>query len=216
MDTKTLMLLGGGGVALYLLTNNNAATTTTPTVTNPQGLVGINSGLPGGNGSYDTVANYSDLLAAVPNLGNPNYQMTPAELNQYLANYLDLRQGLATWSGGLSPHNIQYHWTNGGCAQKRIFLPLQPPSMAAFVPPPPSSGSSWTSWIGPVLQVAGTVVEAVAGVDNPKYDLTAGEIEVLITGAAILKDILPFYEMNQSTRVEMATNRLNSLLSDYV
>jgi hypothetical protein len=215
MDTKKILLIGGGGLALYLLLKGNS-TTTAPTTNNPQGLVGVNSGIPGGNGSFDTVANYTALLAAVPNLGNPKYMMTPDERAQYLANYLDLRQGLATWPGGLTAPNIQHHWETSGCAEKRIFIPLVPPSGAAYVAPPASSGSSWTSWIGPVLSVAGEVISAVAGVNTPTYDLTAGEVQCLITGAAVMNDILPFYQANNETAVTKATNRLHKLLSDYV
>lgn len=220
MKTSTILLLGAGGLGLLWYMNNNGSLTaaaaatqsTTPTADNPQGLVGINSGVLGGNGSFYQCANYAALLAAIPELGNVNHVFTPAEATQYFANYTDLQQGLASWAGGLSVHNAQYHWNKYGCAEKRIFVPLVPPSTAAYIPAPKST-SSGSSWISTSLQVAGAVA-AILGTNN--YNLTDGDVQCLITGAAVFNDILPFYQKNQPAKVQSATNRLNSLLTEYV
>jgi hypothetical protein len=235
MDPMTLFLLAIGGLGLFVIAKDKAASSTTAattnsqavTATNPQGLYGINSGiigpsLSGGVGHYNTVSNYPALVAAMPELGNVNHVFTQADATQYYANYLDLRQVIPTWegnlSGGLTLANAQYHWSvSGGCAQKRIFIPLVPPSNVPGAAPAPKSSSS-TSWIGPALQVAGIVVSAVAGTNdsNNTYGLNDTEINCLITGAAVLNDILPFYEAKQPAKVTAATNRLNTLLVQYV
>lgn len=209
MKTTEIVLFGGAGlVLLYLLKGNGSISLPGSTPDN----IGINSGQLGGNGSFNTVANYEQLLAANPNLGNPNYQMNGMEAGQYLSNYLDLRQGIGAESGGLSLANVNKHWHQYGCAEKRIFLPLQPPSMVTYIPPPKSaSGSSWTSWIGTALEIAA----AIAGTDQGK-GLNDKEIEVLITGGAILTDILPFYQLADPQRVLKAETKLQSLLLQYI
>lgn len=99
--------------------------------------VPTNYGVNGGKGidpttgnpsDYDFASNYTALIAANPNLLNPNYQLAPAEIAQYLANYLDLR------GGGLTPSTAQQHWTNYGVSQERIFIPLVPVSSEAWQP----------------------------------------------------------------------------------
>lgn len=230
MKNENLLLLGGGTVALFLLMQNNgsqatASTTTQAGVTAPVQLVGINSGQLGGNGSYYTCSNYAALLAADPNLGNPNYIMTPAQVNQYMANYADIREAMPSWVGHKygngapapnPPQNVQQaaqtHWWMGGCAQKRIFYPLTPTSPALEVPPPANGSGSSGSWVGTALQVAGTVAAFLGNPDN----LNDGEIQCLFTGGAVLTDILPFYKMNNNAAVTTAQNRLTNLLLMYV
>jgi hypothetical protein len=191
---------------------------------------GINSGVRGGNGSFYTCSNYAQLLAANPNLGNPSYQMSAGENTQYLANYSDLQQGLPSWIGvrqpdGSTPQNInqaaQAHWKYFGCAEKRIFLPLQPPSTAAYIPPPAnvkaaSSGGGGSFWSS-ALQVAGAVAETaiLAGTPADPYQLTDAEVNIIVTGSAIAKNILPFYLQVAPELVASINNKMDVLLSAY-
>src|SRR5579862_3270049 len=172
------LLIIGGAAAAYLLLNSNTQTapggasvnpitnalanllpgSTTTTQQIPTNY-GINSGIRGGNGSYFLVSNYQTLLQANPNLGNPNYIMTALENGQYIANYLDLQQGLPAWIGhkaidGSTPGNLaqaaQVHWKSYGCAEKRIFLPMQPPSAGQFIPAPAAPKSSGPGVFGTI------------------------------------------------------------------
>lgn len=234
-SNNTLLYVGAAAVGAYLLLGKSSK----PAQTLPNGsiipaggstTIGFNSGIKGGNGSFYTVANYSQLLAANPNLGNPNYQMTSAEINQYMANYSDLQQAFPAdiQTGavfyGIKSTSIQQlaqlHWLHSGCAEQRIFLPLQPPSTANYIPPPPnpattsSSSGSGSAWVGDALKIAGTVAAIFLGpADNPQ--LNALEAQTLITGAAVLKKILPIYLQVDPTLVNSIQNKLDGLLSQY-
>lgn len=233
-------IIVGGVAAAYLLLK--PASTTVPGTVPATGLssllpgatsqvpttYGINSGLKGGNGSFYTVANYQQLLIANPNLGNPNYQLSASELAQYLANYLDLQQGLPTWIG---EHNAagqlistlqqaeQAHWNLHGCAEQRIFLPLQPPSTGSYVPPPPApvaAKKSGSSWISSAVNIAGSVALALLGNQTTKdYVLTDGDWQTIVAGAAISKKILPLYLQVDPNLVASISNKIDSVLSDY-
>jgi len=233
MKTDQILLYGGGALAAYFLflkpgttTSLTPGTTSTsvPGSTTATGLIGINSGITDSTGSFYTVSNYNQLLAANPNLGNPNYQMTSAELNQYLANYLDLRQGLPTWIGKKSPSGQtistmqqaeQVHWQYHGCAEKRIFLPLQPTSNGNYVPPPvntASSGSSGgSSWVSSALGIATTVI----GLLGPDEQLNDADCQALFTMSAIIKDILPLYAESDPILTRAIETRMNALLTQY-
>lgn len=256
-------LIVGGLAAAYLLLNSNSGSS--PAAGNPvtDALVpqpaasavpttyGINSGVRGGNGSFYTVSNYAQLLAANPNLGNPNYQMTATENGQYFNNYLDLQQGLPSWVGqkmlnGVKATSlmqaIQGHWTFYGCAEKRIFLPLQPPSGAQYIPPPPQPKSSGSGIFGTILRVATIVggaalTVASAGTAAPLIaagtsaaltaesaihgigaagQLNDAELQLLFQSAAIIYDILPLYQNNDPVLVAGIKQRLDELLKQYV
>jgi hypothetical protein len=220
MKSNTL-LIAGGAVAAYFLfikPKTTAVTTLPGGTTLPPGspiptTYGINGGYSGPNAAV--VSNYAQILAANPNIGNPNYQLTPAEAQQYAANYADISQGVATWPGGLSQANLQKHWSLYGCAQRRIFLPLQPPSTANFIPPvnnPNSSGGS-SSWVGSAIGTIGSIALAILGTSGEK--LNNAECQLLITGGLVIKDILPMYAQNNPQYVDMATAKLNDLLTQY-
>lgn len=232
MKTEQLLLLGGAGIAAYMLLKPHAQTipgsgTTIPVSTGSGGttvLVGKNSGVRGGNGSFYTVSNYNQLLQANPNLGNPQYQMTSSELAQYLANYSDLQQGLPSWVGQKDPTgNImtsltraeQVHWQYHGCAEQRIFLPLQPPSTANYIPPPPntntSSGSSGGGWLSSALGIATTVI----GLLGEPAQLNNADAQALFTMSAIIKDILPLYASTDPLLTRAIEVRMNTLLIQY-
>ena len=242
-NNNTILYIGAAAAAYYLFLRPQTPTTpgsSSVSVINPStGLTsllpgsssgtpttyGVNVGVPGGS---PQITNYAALLAANPNLANPNYQMTAAENAQYLANYLDLQQGLQSWinhkmADGTTPKNIQQaaqsHWHMYGCAEKRIFLPLQPPSSKQFVPPPANAKSSGggSSWVGTALTVAGSVAVALIGPPDsePTEQLSDAEIQMLVTGGAILKKILPFYLEVAPTLVTSIENKLDSLVSQY-
>lgn len=184
--------------------------------------VGINSGVKGGNGSFYTVSNYNQLVAANPNLSNPNYQMSAAENAQYLANYQDLQTGLPTWVGqkmldGQTATSltmaIQGHWRIYGCAEHRIFVPMQPPSGAAFIPPPanPKSSGGGSSWVSTALGIATTLV----GILGEPEQLNNADCQMLFTMSAVVKDILPLYDQADPLLTRLIDNRMTTLLNQY-
>ena len=141
--------------------------------------------------------------------------MTASEAGQYAANYLDIQQGVATWpGGGLTQANLQKHWTLFGCAEKRIFLPLQPPSGAPFVPTQQNAKSSGgsSSWVSSALTLAGTVLPMILGPD-PK--LNNADCQMLFTGAAVIRDILPMFRKNNPALVNSIDAKLTDLLKQY-
>lgn len=235
---KTL-LYAGGAVAAYLLFIKPKTTTVPGTVLVPgsslpvssSSLIAINSGVKGGDGSFYKVSNYSQLVALNPNLSNPNYQLTPAESSQYLSNYLNLQQGLPGWVGqtynGVRINSlaqaVQRHWTVYGVANQMVFVPMQPPSNANFVPAQPnvnSSGGGGSSWVGSALSTVGSVavaalpyLMAIAGPNEPV--LNDAECQILFTGSAILKDILPYYAQMNRQAVSIIQTGLDDLLTQY-
>lgn len=189
--------------------------TVTDTNVNPQGIptdYGINIGSDGVHAAVPS--NYAVLCQYNPNLLNPKYQLTAAELTQYKNNYMDIQQGVATWPGGLSNANLQKHWTQYGVAQQRIYLPMVPISAPGYVAPPvPPKAKSSGSWITTALQVAGSVAIAFAGPNDT--DLNAGEINIVNTSAAVMKKILPFYLQVDTKLVDSIENKIDLLVSHY-
>jgi hypothetical protein len=232
-NDNTLLYVGIAAVGAYFIFSGSGTSTATSALSNilpgaTGSLVGINSGIRGGSGDFYTVSNYAALLSADPNLGNPQYQMSAAENAQYIANYQDLQTGLALFvqQGGVNgfkfntmPAAAQYHWTYYGCSEKRIFLPLQPPSTAAYVapPPPPKSATAakptTQSWITTGLQVAGTLA-MLLGPNDPQ--LSTGDLYVLLNASGIIKNILPFYLQADGILVDSIENKMNSLIAQYV
>jgi hypothetical protein len=233
------MLYGGIAVAAYLFLKPKTATTTPvytggstpvytggssslPVVTTPvtsnsnilpaakpgEQLISADSGV--------TPSQYAYAQSINPNIGNPNYTLSDAEVQQYLANYLDLRQGLPTWIGQDKslPNAARHHWKQYGAFEKRVFLQFMPPAQKAYVPAPSnpnssnSSGGGGCSWCSTALTVAGTVV-AMLGVDPILNDM---EIETLFAGSAILKEILPMFPQSQTANMN---ERLDILLEKY-
>lgn len=236
-----LMTSGGGGganpVTSLVTTATNAllpastavpAASSAPSVSVPASMMGVNSGVRGGNGSYYTCSNYNTLAKADPNLLNPNYTLTAAQQSTYLSNYLDLQQGLPAWIGNVIPGTktkitnlpmaIQVHWKTNGCAQQRIYYPLQPASGAAYVAPPanPKSSGGGSSWIGSAISAAATIIVAVAGPDDTiSQPLNNAEVNLVITSAAVIKNLLPFYLQVNPELVHSINNRVDSLVSHY-
>lgn len=226
-----LLIAGIGVGALYLLSSNsNPLASIIPTGNSasiiPGGTTTTQTQLYGVNNGTGVVSNYAQLVVADPNLGNPNYQMTDNEVAQYLANYLDLQQGLPSWIGhkqhnGVTPKTLQQaaqvHWTTFGCAEKRIFLPLQPPSNKPYVPPPKNakSSGSGSSWIGPTISAVGTIVASLLGPGEPDPVLNDGELQVLFTGGKVLKDILPMFADADPMLTKAIDQQFTALLLPY-
>jgi hypothetical protein len=229
-----------GSFVPYQSSSTAAATT---------GLIAINSGIaqPVPGGSVDIISNYDTLVSENPNLGNPGYVMTAEENAQYLLNYLDLRQwdysyGPAFQGPPLKGQSIaqaaQWHWQNHGCAEKRVFCILEPPSMIPYAGAQPTKH---TSAFGEVLKiatvVAGSAIEiasagtataivapataaalaaesAIKGTTDAPA-LSSLDSEILFTGAGILIDILPYYNQAAKKSVKLINTKLHLLLNQY-
>lgn len=234
MDTGKILLYGGGAVAAYFLflapktpgiSSNPLNSILNPGSAGISTTVGINSGVKGGNGSFYLCSNYAALLSANPNLGNPSYILSPAENSQYLANYSDLQTGLPTWVGqkdnrgitvGSLSQAVQEHWSIYGCAEKRIFLPMQPPSTAAFIPPPANPKSSGgSSTLSTVLGTAVSVLGLLLGEDEGQR-LNDKDLELLFTGSKVVFDILPFYVTVDPKNSGLIGDKLTEVLNDYM
>lgn len=224
MDTSKLLLYGGGALAVYyffIAPKSGGALPGSGLFPAPasQGqsptTYGVNSGQKGGSGSFYTVANYQQLLQANPNLGNPNYQLTQAERNQYIANYSDLQTGIATWPGGITPANVQRHWNVYGVPEQRIFLPLQPPSTAAWIAPPSNPASSGgSSTFSSILGVATTVLGLILGPSKDEK-LNDKDLELLFTGAYVIYEILPLYAESDPALTMAIKDKLTDVLTQY-
>lgn len=247
MKTNEMLMIGGAAVAAYLLLNKSGGITAptgintgtgTSSILNPGGTTAIAGKVPvqqvlPGIVSTATVPTpptnfdqtyfltyvYPIAIASNPNLTNPNYQLSPTELNQYAANYLTIRQGVATWTsnGGNLNLNLQSHWRQYGVAQKLIFIPFLPTNTTPYVPPVSTSttsgsGSSFGSILGDIGKGV-ALVSALAGVSD---DVTPLELQVIATGAVIAKDLIPMYYAGSGGGAFFVEDNLNSFLTQYL
>jgi len=208
-NATTPVYSSGGG----LITTTPPATTTInagnlPAPQPGEKIISVDSGV--------TPSQYAYAQSVNPNIGNPNYTLSDSEVQQYLQNYLDLRQGLPTWIGDdkTLPNAARHHWKEYGALERRVFLPFMPPSQKVYVPSPNnpnssnSGGGGGCSWCSTALTVAGTVV-AMLGVEPV---LNNSEIETLFAGSAILKQVLPMFPANQTANM---IERMDILLEKY-
>jgi hypothetical protein len=249
MKTNTLLLLGGAGVAAYFLLGQSSSTTatvpgtttnllssllpsTTATSSVPAGYVPIQVVLP----TVSTVGNvptppatynqqyfatyiYPVAIAFNPNLTNPNYHLTTAELNQYAANFPGMAQTVAAWTsnGGNLMLNLQSHWTQYGVAQKLIFIPFLPINNGAAQPPAVNakakSGNVLTDALS-VVSVATPILLKVLGPD-PDPQLNYAEVELLMNGSYIAKSILPFFYALPGSVALDTENAIDEVLTKY-
>lgn len=226
MSKPNWLLIGGLGVGGYMLLSGKIST---PSVTTA--ITSTSPTVPGApavpatfNKSYYLAYQYPAMLAANPNVGNPNYTLTQAEASQYLANYLDLQQFFQNNAPGFNGvpksdvlASLQYHWKVFGVPEQRTFLPLMPQSNVPYVYPPvpakPVSSGGFLSVLGDIAKIAAPVV-AILGIDDRR--LNAQEVEVLVSGSAIIKNILPFYLNSDKQLVTLIDNKVNELLTQYV
>lgn len=206
---NNLLLYGGAAVAAYLLFFNKSSATPVNTTQNYSNIPPPPAVY---SQAYYEQYQYPAMLAANPNVGNPNYRLTDAEANQYLQNYLDLAQGLQleATNGMTIQDAARRHWTNHGVAEKRTFLPLMPQDKTPFVPPPANNNASSGSWITSALGIATSVVGLLGPGD---VTLNQREAEVLINGGAILKNILPLF--SEDPREVAIDKKLTVLLEKY-
>lgn len=153
------------------------------------------------------------------NIGNASYTLAPGEAQQYLQNYLDVNQ----WSTsaavlkqfGNQQAAAQYHWKTFGAIERRTFLPLYPPFNTNWVPPvtpaQPAKSSSG-SWVTSALSIAGSVV-ALLGPNDPP--LSAMDQQILFTGSAVLKQVLPYYYKSSPKLSGAIESRMDALLNQY-
>jgi hypothetical protein len=215
MKTETIVLAGGGVLALILLMkSNSASTSTTP------GNTGASS-VPPPPSSYDDnyykTYQYPAMLKQNPNIGNPNYQLTQAEAAQYMNNYLELQQWLPSVMPSIFSNMrdaMQDHWHLYGVAMKYSFMPFTPPKNVNWTHAPENKNSSGSGsgWLGDALSIATTVV-GFLGINDNK--LNNEEIGVLINGAAIIKQALPFYANVENDPAGAINAKLTSLLEQY-
>ncbi|MGH7954836.1 MAG: hypothetical protein ACREOZ_02625 [Gloeomargaritales cyanobacterium] len=218
-----IVYVAGAGVLAYLFLNKSAVpgSTSAPSLLNnllPSSTpttYGINAGTLLHN-DHDAVQNYAQLTTANPNLLNSNYQMSAGENAQYGANYLDLRQGLASWPGGYTPANLQKHWGLYGVADQRIFLPLVPTSNGSFIVPPANPKTSAGGGIfGTILKAVTTIGPSLVALAGPEDQLNDTELNLIVTSALIFKKILPFFAIIDKSLVISINNKIDSLLTQY-
>lgn len=167
---------------------------------------------------------YPNMVAANPNVTNPNYSLTPNDAAQYLSNYADLDQWAALPStlnskqiagyGGGTLGAARFHWANNGVPEKRTFLWLYPPDQTNYVAPAgkASSGSTFTTILKDVTSVAGAAI-ALAGPNDPGLNNT--ELELIVTGGAVVKNMLPLFANADNNLVTLIDNRLDQILTFY-
>jgi hypothetical protein len=238
-NTTNWLLIGAAGLAALFVFGNKSTSSGTSTTNNPN--IPPNSLLPNSppvptvfNQQYYETYEYPAMLAANPNIGNSNYSLTDAEARQYLINNNDIAQWAAIVVPTDFPDNnsaARYHWKTYGVAGKYSFMPFAPtkstPLSASMVQSnqnqvaqAKSGGSSfWSGLANSVLgigtQLATTAI--LAGCDNNTVagitELNEHEQFVVTNGAAILFNILPYYNsQTNGSKANAIENRFNNVL----
>lgn len=228
--TENILIFGGiAAVAAYFFLGQSATPAVAPPATAAALVPGAPAGypypiLPGAptppvtfDNAYYLQWEYPAMLAANPNVGNPNYQLSPVEAAQYLDNYTDLTQ----WVTTVIPKNFpsqqsaaQFHWTHNGVPEKRSFRPFLPTDRNNYIPPPANanssgSGSTLTTALGVAAKVAPLLVLLGDGTLNDT------EIAVLMNGSAIGLDLLPYYFSATDGHAASAMGCMEDLLKQY-
>lgn len=232
--TDTLLIVGGVGVAAYLLLSGKSApgTSIVSTLQNVASSVLPGSGttypylIPGAPGlpaaynqAYYLTYIRPAMLAANGNINNPGYTLSQTDANNYLANYTDINEWAHSASvlkesqtGGTVLGAAQFHWHNNGVAEQRTFLPLPWNDPTQWVPPPVNNKSSGSgSTLSTIAEVAGIAAMFV----GPEPVLNDTEINLVITSAAIIKKILPFYLEVEPDLVDSVSFKLDNLIAQY-
>lgn len=236
MDTKTILLVGGGAAALYFLSKSGAGTrlpaipgmpgsTLLPgggSSANPTSFVPTVTGAPPPPAiytqSYYDMYQYPAMKASNPNVANASYSLTTAEADQYIQNYNDINQ----WTSTVVPKNFpskedaaRYHWAHYGPSEKRTFLPLMPQDLTPYVPAPANpSSSGGGGFLGTIKKVTGVVgsLLAILGVDDRLND---EEVKMLLEGAAIMNEIMPFYKQADPKLYNAIMSKMDTLVEMY-
>lgn len=159
---------------------------------------------------------YPAMVRANPNIANPNYTLTPAEANQYLNNYLDIKQGTINWFNGDHTKAAQEHWHTNGVPEKRTFLPLNPPSVIPYSGPPVGDAGGGGNFLSGALKVITSIADIIVG-DQNQVQPTQGDIDVIVNSAAVLKALLPyFYNTPDGKKALAIEDKMTELLNKYV
>lgn len=251
MKQNTLLYIGGAGLLAYLyLTKspNNSApgifSSVLPGV--PQTVTPTTAGAPPTPTTFDKnyylTYQYPAILAANPNIGNPNYRLTDSEANQYLANYLDLQQAWADpgnhnnpgWDRANTPQDFaRSHWRQWAIPDKRTFTLLVPSSTTTYNDPHTASNSGFFTSIGnfiaknssTLLSQGGNLLTnalktapaaaAIAGI-NDTPTLSPKDRDTILNGSGIVLSIYEAYSaINQyksDQAIQSVYNVLNQLL----
>lgn len=198
-----------------------------PPLSYPTGLWGTVK-----NGYY-TQYEYPAHVAVNPNISVSAYQMTDAEANQYLNNYLDIKQWANT--PGIKDNKdhtftsplaaARWHWNTYQPGEQRTFLPMMPTFTGTFVAVeqatgvgvnPSTSGSSTINTIATIgldaLKIAGGVI-AILGPNDEK--LTPNDVYLLATSGAVIKQILPYYYKNNAKLAMSIDAKFDGLIKQY-
>jgi len=208
------LMIGGIGIGALLLFSKLKSTGTSANssykATLPGSALSTSSGYVDATGHRVTRQPTASENAG---LSNPRYILSPENLNDYRNNYLDIKQGVDDyWIQRFGSLNaaLQNHWENYGASQNRTFIPLYTPSTAPFVPPPENQSSSGGgSWVGTALKIATGIISLI-GVDDQA--LNDGETEVLLTGSAVIYDILPMFDDPLTDKIY---NKMQILIPQY-
>ena len=240
MKQNTLLYIGGAGLLAYLyLTKspNNSApgifSSALPGV--PQTVTPTTAGAPPTPTTFDKnyylTYQYPAILAANPNVGNPNYRLTDAEANQYLANYLDLQQAWADpgnhnnpgWDRANTAQDFaRSHWRQWAIPDKRTFTLLVPSSTTNYNDPHTASNSGFFTSIGNFIKNnSGAIIQyapkvaALAGV-NDTPTLNPRDRDTILNGSGIVLSIYEAYNAinpyKSDQAIQSVYNVLNNLL----
>jgi len=218
---------------------------------NPTGYIYLVNGAPlpipsGYDSSYYATYIYPAMVQANGNVGSKDFVFPNGSgfADQYLANYVDVQQWLASFKiplpMGERQHNqLVYHWQTYGAIEQRTFLPLPWQYPVNWVPPPPKVESGLDKVLTVALQVATEVGGVVAspvtggasvyaaqvavaaesqikGVNEPvDYGLNDTEIECVITGAAVANQILPLFANVAPNMVNAIYDKMASIVNSY-
>jgi hypothetical protein len=226
MKNNSILYVGGAAVLAYLFLKGTPSTANA--ASSPSDYPYLVPGAPPLPSTWDFNYYLSYIYPAMqkanPEILNSRHVLTPAEASQYEANYQDVQEWVPVVTGpgqqfaGNPLAALQYHWNTGGIPDRRTFLPLMPPATApGYVPPPPvnpnSSGSgsgSAQSWVSTALTVASVVAMFLGTGDEVLNDY---DINVLLNGSAVVKEILPMYYIDgRALNIE---NKLTALLNQY-
>lgn len=225
---KPVLYLGGAAVLYILIKPRLTAGGGTSLLTNSSTIPSSQAALltPGApappsvyDGNYYLAYEYPAMVKANPNVTNSGYNLTDAEATQYMANYLDISQYANAKSSvknfGSALNAARKHWHDHGVAEKRTFMPLQPPFTVPFKPAQSNSNSSGDSedsgsWVGTALSVAATIVSFLG-----ETNLNNTEIQLLFNGGGIMYDVVPMFYDADPVVCTKIKERLDDLLTIY-
>lgn len=208
---KNILYIGGGLAALLLLTNKSGSNPISNILSPSTSTTGYKDVTGNTVSVQPTAQQNADLL-------NPNHQLSSAELAQYSKNYLDVTQGMYQgWTDkyGSFPAALQAHWRLNGVVEHRTFLPLVTDYTVPYQMPPKTSDSGGGGWFSSALGIATSVLGLIAGnEDQTGHRFTDADIELLINGSAVAKELLPLFR--NDAMYSAIDRKMNEVLSNIV